>query len=173
MNRKADSQDLAGEATTSIRQMLGTMGVDDDARRRAARSAEWLPVLYQRFRSDAQQCNDRVYESMKIYFPLSLAPLAALVVTLEKPDVWDVVLMGAASIGLAVVSILISRREQSVRSGYNAVVVAIQDELGFETDFLARPRGISTSRIRAWFLGGLVLAWIVALIAVISGLLGK
>lgn len=73
-------------------------------------------ILYQRFRSDSQQCNERVHESMKIYLPLSLAPLAALVVSLNTSRVMDVILMGAASIALAVVSILISYREQSVRN---------------------------------------------------------
>jgi len=167
------SQLPTSDATKSIRDMLGTTAADDDAQYQAALESEWLPVFYQRFRSDAQQCSDRVYESMKIYLPLSLAPLAALVVTVDAPRVTDVILMGSASIALAVVSILISHREQSVRNGYNAMMVAIQDELHLSTGFLSKPRGISTSKIRIGFLIGLVLAWTVALIAVTAGALDR
>lgn len=52
---------------------------------------------------------------------------------------------------------------------YNAVMVAIQDELHLPTDFLTEPHGISTSRIRTGFAIGLVFAWAVALIAVTAG----
>jgi hypothetical protein len=171
--RKPSSRDLTREATKAIRLMLGTTSADDDARHRAALDSEWLPILYHRFRSDAQQCNDRVYEATKIYLPLSLTPLAALVITMKDPRVVDVVLMGIASLALAVVSILIGHREQSVRNGYNAVMVAIQDELNLPTEFLARPAGVSTSRIRIGFLVGLAMAWIVVLIAVATGVFAR
>jgi len=122
-----------------IREMLGTndeMSTESE-RRHAAAESEWLKILFKRFRDDSQLSNDRIYSAAKLYVPLSLVPIVALVTNIDRPRLAHVIFLAIPSLGLMLLNVVIARREKSVRDGYNGWMIAIQDELGLDTKPLA------------------------------------
>lgn len=163
----ADDEEIHGE----LRRMLGTVGddVSEEERRRVAQQSDWLRTIYERLRADAQLNNDRVYAATNLYLPLALVPAVGLITTIERPRPAHALLLAVPSIGLVLVNLLVAQRETAVRDRYNAWVWAIQAELGLNTQSMKANKGISSGRLRVVVLVGLVVLWIVLLVAAWQG----
>ena len=159
--------EMVRQASASLREMLGTAGLTDLERRQRAQDSEWLRILYGRFRADSQSNNDRVYTASRMYLPLSLAPLAALVAGVDDPNLWHVLFLGATSVGLMAMNVFTTDRERSSRQQYIAWMVAIQEEIGLDTSRIpSGVRSVKLATLSRSALALLLVAWIVLAFAV-------